>query len=265
MGNRNGRFRTLLLMITAALFVVLTIALVAFFSSRESDRTGIILPPEGWQATEGALTSEEGFITVTTDNAARVVENLKRPEYYHQTLLQTTTANSSSSRQTTDIWACGDVWKIVTSADGQTRHILTDGVTAYLWYRDETWRVESVTLPEGVSPDDLAGILTYESIVTIPAGELRAAEYVLLAEQNGAPCLYVEAKGAEKTSDRFWVDLATGLLCLADCSVDGSVVYRLEQTGLAVLESTDESLLRQMLLPNGTDPFTTASAKTPQE
>lgn len=265
MENRNGKFRTLVLIITAALLVVLAISLVAFFGNRESDRNGITLPPEGWQSAEEALTPGEGFVTVTTDNAAQIVENLKRPEYYHQTLLQTTTANTSSARQTTDIWAYGDVWKIVTTGGGQTRHILTDGVTAYLWYRDETWRVESVTLPEGVSPDDLAGILTYESIADIPAGEIRAAEYVLLSEQNGAPCLYVEAKGTDGTANRFWVDLATGLLCLADCSMDGSEIYRLEQTGLSLLESTDEELLRQMLLPNGTDPFTTASAKTPQE
>ena len=137
-------------------------------------------------------------------------------------------------------------------------------MTAYLWYRDETWRVESVALPEGVSPDDLAGILTYESIADIPAGEVRAAEYVLLAEQNAAPCLYVEAQGEKGPANRFWVDLATGLLCLADCAMDGSEIYRLEQTGLSVLESFDEELHRQMLLPNGTDPFATASAETPQ-
>lgn len=263
MDKRNGKIRTPVLMITAALFVALTISLVAFFSNRDANRTSITLPPENWQGAETTTSSEEGFVTVTAENAALVVENLKRPEYYHQTLLQVTAAETASARQTTELWVCGDVCKLITSVGGQTRHILTDGSTAYLWYRDETWNVESVALPQGVSIDDLAGILTYESIADIPVEEIAAAQYLQLTEQGGAPCLYVEAKeqGGVK---RFWVDLATGLLCLADCTADGSESYRIEQTGLSVLESDDEALLRQMLLPDGSDPFATVSGKKPQ-
>lgn len=255
MENRNGKIRTLILIITAALFVVSAIALLAFLGSRDADWPKIALPPEGWQSGDSSLLPGDGFVTVTTENAGQVVENLKRPDYYHHILAQTTTADSAAGRQTTDIWFFDGVWKIITTTDGQTRHVLTDGKSAYLWYRDESWRVESVVLPEGISPDDLAGILTYESIVDIPAEEIVAAEYVLLTEQSSAPCLYVETQYGEGSANRFWVDLATGLLCRADCFLDGTESYHLEQTGLSILEQTDENLLRQMLLPDGTDPF----------
>lgn len=266
MENRNGRFRTLILMITAALFVVLGISVVAFLSSREGSRDAITLPPEGWQPSDEMNASAgEGFVTVTKENAGQVVLDLKRPDCYHQTLSQTTSSDAASGHEITEIWVCGGVQKIVTTSGGQKRHILTDGKTAYLWYQDENWRVDSVTLPEGVTPDDLSGVLTYESIADIPPEEIREAAYQVLTELSDAPCLYVASENGAGVTTRFWVDLSTGLLCRAESLLSDSRVYLLEQTGLSVLAQNDAALQKQMLLPDGTQPLFTASEETPQE
>ena len=266
MENRNGNLRTLILMIAAALFVVAAIALAAFLGSRESGHQGIVLPPDGWQqpgSSEHA--TDEGFVAVTPENAPQLVEALQRPVYYHQTLQQKTVSNGSSEVQMTEIWSCDDVLKIVQTAGGQTKHILTDGETAYLWYRDESWRVETVSLPDGVTPDDLSGVLTYETIVTMDEDEILEAAYVPLTTQENAPCLYVAEENDAGIETRYWVDLASGLLTQAECLLEEKTVYTLEQTGLSILQQDDESLRQQMCLPDGTDPFSTASVKTPQE
>lgn len=255
MEKKNGNVRTLILMMTAALFVVFIIAMMALVGNRNNDRGSIVLPGGESTGEVSGQGPDSGFVTVTPENASRVVLDLARPACYHQTLVQKTIMEGNTGTQTTEIWVCDGVWKIITSVGGQVRHVLTDGTTAYLWYRDESWNVKSVTLPQNMTPDDLAGILTYETIGDLSEKEIREATYVQLPEQTNAPCLYVatEADGAER---RFWVDLDTGLLCKSVGLLDGAESYHMEQSGLAVLNGTDESLLQQMRLPDGTTPFT---------
>ena len=44
MENKTGNARMLLFLISAALVVVLAISLLAYFSTKSADRTGIVLP-----------------------------------------------------------------------------------------------------------------------------------------------------------------------------------------------------------------------------
>lgn len=264
MKNRNGNIRTLLLMVVAALFVVSAIGVFAFLGSRGGNRHGITLPPNDWQSPEITNGSEEGFVTVTPENAPQIVENLVRPTNYHQSLRLTSLSNGNSGGQMTEIWAREGIWKIITRDGTQVRHILTDGKMAWLWYRDEPWRVETNELPQDISVDDLTGIPTYESIIDIPTSEILEAAYAPLSDAGNAPCLYVLSVNDSGYSTRYWVDLSTGLLTRADCRMEDAEIYRMEQTGLSVLEKDDETLAEQMLLPDGTNPFATAAAKTPQ-
>lgn len=266
MENRNGKIRTLILMLAAALFVVLGILLAVFLSGRQNNRNTITLPPDSWQSSEEAdASTSAGFVTVTKENAGLVVQGLNRPEHYHQTLVQTTFSGDASGRETTEIWVSGGVRKIVTHSAGQRRHILTDGKTAYIWYQDESWRVEKLILPDGVTPDDLSGVMTYESICELPASQIREAEYQVLAALNDAPCLYVASENETAVVVQCWVDLSTGLLCRAQSLLEDSPIYLLEQTGLSILAEEDAALRKQILLPDGTKPGFTASEETPQE
>lgn len=254
MKNRNGGIRTLLLMISAAFFVVLVIGLVAYFSSRSMEGSGIVLPDETTAAgSESDDHSAHGFVTVTTENAARLVESLHRPAVYHQVFRRYVGAETAAAA-TVQLWVCNGVTKLVTTEGGQTRHILTDGSRAYLWYADESRRAQSLTLPEGVTIDDLSGVLTYESIVSLSPEEVRAAQYLTV---ENVPCLYVESLEGE-TTYRWWVDMKTGLLRKAEGSAEESLIYSLEQTELQLLSAEDTVIQRQMCLPNGTTPFATA-------
>ncbi len=255
MDRKKENLRTLILMVSAALFVVLVVAVFAFFSTSRSSGDGVTLPQDDWQAGDLPALSDD-FITVTPDNAADVVRSLSRPGSYRQTLTQTTYSGSSSSRQTTELWVCDGVWKIAAAAGGQTKHILTDGITAHLWYQDDSRRVRSVTLPQGMIPDDLAGIMTYETIGNLSAEEILRAEYCQPEDLGGVPCLFVASKNEAGLETRFWVDLSTGLLCKAESLQGENTVFRLVQTELVIMDRTDEALQSHLLLPDKSNPFT---------
>lgn len=255
MDKKKENLRTLILVVSAALFVVLLVSVFAFFANNRSSGDGVTLPPDDWQ-TEDLTALSGNFVTVTPDNAADVVSSLTRPGSYRQTLSMTTYSGQSSSRQTTELWVCDGVWKIAVAAGGQTKHILTDGITAHLWYQDDSRRVRSVTLPQDMTPDDLAGIMTYETIGNLAATEILRAEYCQPEDLDGVPCLFVASMNDAGLETRFWVDLSTGLLCKAESLQGENTVFRLVQTELVMMDRTDEALQSHLLLPDKSNPFT---------
>lgn len=263
MGKKNGNVRMLILMISAALFVVFAVSVVAYLAGRQPGGQGVTLPPADWNSGSDNPSLFDGFVTVTQDNAAQLVLSLERPDSYCQTLTQTAVSGRQTTRMTTELWVSEGVWRIITSTGRQVRNVLTDGKTAYLWYQDDLRRVRSVTLPQDVTPDDLAGILTYEMIGRLPAEEIVQAEYRLLEELDSVPTLFVSCKNEALVETKFWVDLATGLLCKAESVLADDQVSQLIQTDLVVLDRSDQALRSQLLLPDGTDPFT-ASGEKPQ-
>ena len=105
MKDRKSSVRTLILTIAAALFVVLLIAFVAFFASREQNRNKITLPSSSSSAKPPAVQEEaNGFVTVTRENAADVVESLLRPLFYHQSLSRQTLSGTDTSTASVQIW-----------------------------------------------------------------------------------------------------------------------------------------------------------------
>ena len=76
--------------------------------------------------------------------------------------------------------------------------------------------------------------------------------------QTGLDLVYVRAltDGAER---QYWVSTDSGLLYRQTTTVDGTVVYEAEQTLLEPLAGEDAALADAFRLPDGTDPFTSAS------
>lgn len=256
MKRRNGKLRSLLWMIAAALLLVALIGALVTVDLRSRSRGGITLPEPGSSAADpGTESAVEGFAIVTTDNAPGLVASMERPVRYHQTVAVETVSGDRTGTAAAEIWVSGSVWKIQQTERGQTRHILTDGETAYLWYGDDTRNVRSVMLPPDLGPDDLMGQPTYETIAGLPAGAVAEARYVTPEDLDGAPCLYAAADEGQIRTE-YWVDLSTGLLRRAEIRKDGETIRRLEQSGLELPAADDAALLRAMQLPGGTAPFT---------
>lgn len=260
MESKNPGGRTLFFLISAALVVVALIALIAHLSTRQNHRTGITLPSASAGLQEDAeISTPSGFVSVTPENAQVIVGTLRRPETYHQTLYKQIISDDATGIFTVHIWSDRGIFKLILSESGQTRHILTDGETVFLWYEDDPKEIQTITLPEGVSVDDLSGIPTYETILNLTPEEIPEADYRPLSDQSDTPCLYVCSGGTNGSSLSLWVDLSSGLLCKAERVQDGKLRYSLHQTDLVVLDASDAALNQQLLLPDGSDPFASGS------
>ena len=77
------------------------------------------------------------------------------------------------------------------------------------------------------------GILTYEDILLLPVESIVTADYRNLQNLS---CIYVEAIDEENGYlERYWVDVASGLLVAAEKEYQSSVIYR-----MAALEIKEE-------------------------
>jgi hypothetical protein len=99
------------------------------------------------------------------------------------------------------------------------------------------------------------GIPTYERILFYQPGDIAAADYRML---DSVECIYVEtAPDDGGFVERCWVSVQSGLLCAAERTQDGALIYRMSameyETGTADAEA--------FVLPDGTqvyDPQNTA-------
>lgn len=260
MKKRNDKIHVAFLMAAAALLVVLAVFVAAFLTSGGEDREGIVLPPSEWQITD-AQTAAVGdcFVTVSAENVSRIVADLSRPAFYRQTFAKTISQDGRSFTQTMDILCSENVWKVSSESNGQRRHILSDGTTAYLWYAANSPRVESVPLSEDISLDDLSGIPTYETIVSADAKMILEASFVQTSSIGNYPCIYVSLDNGNGTVSNLWVNLDTGVLCKASCTRNEKIVYELTQSGFELFAELTDDFRREFLLPNGSDPFPTAA------
>ncbi len=257
---RRQNLRAVLWMAAAVLLVLAVIGILAYMDQSSLNRSGIVLPSDTPSDQAESEPVGEQFAAVTPDNAPALVRAMQRPERYHQSLSIETIRGSASSVRTAEIWYAGGVWKIEQTEGGQVRHLLTDEKTAYLWYGDDLRTVRAQELPANVSPDDLTGIPTYETLAEASPQSVLEAHYEAPEELEGAPCLF-----AQTAQMRYWVDLAEGLLRKAERLDGENTAVRITQTALSLPEAEDPALARAMRLPNGQTPFApTAEAKTPQ-
>ena len=124
----------------------------------------------------------------------------------------------------------------------------------YAWYDGEQEPVKLVR-GAGLSTDNLAGVPTYEAILSYAKSQLTQAAFVTLDEQ-ASDCVYVSAQDGECQQD-YWVSLDNGLLCKQTMTVSGELVYLMEQTALEIFPDNDEALEGVFCLPDGTEVFTT--------
>ena len=223
MEQEHKNLKPLLLAAVAAVTVV-AILLVFFFSGRKSASSQTIVLPEppAPEQTESEQQPQTSLASVSRENV--------------QSILQ----KSVSRPQITD--------------ELETKTVLADATTLYVWYDGEQEPVK-LARGAGLSTDNLAGVPTYEAILSYAKSQLTQAAFVTLDEQ-ASDCVYVSAQDGECQQD-YWVSLDNGLLCKQTMTVSGELVYLMEQTALEIFPDNDEALEGVFCLPDGTEAFST--------
>ena len=226
----------------AAALLVVAVLVLLFLSGRSGRKHDEIVLPESRPAQEQEDTprEEESVLTVTADNVQTVLQSMTRLSAFHQTFTVTRRSGTHTRTAVVDLWASGGRVRAESTDSFETRYLLTDGETIFIWYEGET--------PPGFSMQD---------VIRLPASAIREGGF-LADGQTGLDLVYVRAltDGAER---QYWVSTDSGLLYRQTTTVDGTVVYEAEQTLLEPLAGEDAALADAFRLPDGTDPFTSAS------
>lgn len=161
--------------------------------------------------------------------------------------------DSAQMTQYAELWVCQNLVRADITSDYDTRHILTDGQTVYIWYDgDEPVRLAA---SDDMSAEDLAGIPDYESILGFPVRAIMEAELVQMDQNDGNGTVYVSAVVSDITQN-YWISLDTGLLFRQQMLQDEKTVYSLEQTELEILADGDDAFSSVFCLPDSSEPFT---------
>ena len=227
--------------------LLLVIVTLLFIGNRRS--TGdVVLPAR--QAEGGGREDEAdrhwlSVVEITPETVKPAVNTLARPVSYSRTQVVETFWSGGSGQSVSQVYVSGSRTRLDTQLpDGSVRHTLVSGDSAGVWYDDET---EWAALGAGpLAADQSARMPTYETVRDLPASSIAAADYRTL---DGLSCIYVETRpDGEGYADFYWVSVDSGLLCRAERTRHGALVYRF--TGdTPETASPDESLF---LLPDGT-------------
>ncbi len=214
------------------IFVIATISIVALMMISTLRRTERITLPT-MEETSGVVRDEVSgsdgltLIEVTPQTVQVAVATLARPEAYRRTVIVEQFWNGGSAAEESAI-AVSDGWSRIdrTLPNGQTRHAITNGEVTHIWY-DQEENVRTVSAG-GISADDEQAIPTYEDVLKLEQDVIAVADYRLESERQ---CIYVEtAEDADGYVRRFWIDLDSGLLAMAETLQHGEIVYRMGAT-----------------------------------
>lgn len=256
MKEHNQALRTAAIVAGVVLAVTVLLLVIFLGGDAQENQQTITLPetPAAPAEDEQPAEPEQSlFAEITHENVQDVLRSLARPSSYHQTLTVLTYAGQSRRQQQVDLWRSGELLRADVSEDSGVKSILTDGKTLYLWYDgDET----ALTLPlrEGVRAEDLIGIPTDETILSIDPAQIEGADFVTLEEQSQLACIFVSFV-SDGCTQYYWIDVQSGLLCRQTILQDDSPLYTMQQGQLDILAEGDEALADAFCLPDGSEPF----------
>ena len=251
MHNHTGK-HSAGIVIAATLFVLALLLALVLLSIRGGQRNVIQLP-EDLGAVDGELPLsdvEDPFLQLDTENVQMALGTLSRSTAYHQVLSVSTLWDQEVATQTVQLWRSGSCLRAQLSVGSDTKHLLTDGTTVWIWYGTDG-AVRSLTLDETVSFDDLLGIPTYETLLALPESQILDAGFVTFDESQPYDCLYIAVQEGEQEA-RYWVDVNAQLLYRADALEGDTPVYQLRQTSCQLLTPENTSLQEMFQLPDGT-------------
>lgn len=231
-------------------FGVLVLIVVLFLAQRTLSGTegSIVLPDLNAGSGDGPSAGQEtgglNEVAITPDTVQLAVGTISRPIAYSRTQTVETFWSGGSGTEVSTVSVSGGVTRVdIQQPDGSVRHTLVAGNEAAVWYDEE--ETYAVLRSEGFSPDIAARTPTYETVLTLPVGDIVQADY---RDRDGVACIYVATRETEEGyADHYWISTATGLLQAAERTERGQLVYRFT-AGELNQEPPEEALFR---LPDG--------------
>lgn len=254
MEEQHGQKKTLLIVALIALGVIALLIAVFLIANRKTEREAIVLP-EAAPVQQPQVQEPEtpALAEVQPENIQAILASLSRPSAYYQVFTVAQFADGKSCSQTVYLWVSGALVHADIVSQEETRSILTDGKTLYLWYDDDSQPVQ-LRLDRETSMDDLLGIPTYETLLTLPADTITAAELQSVEDTENEGCVYVCAE-TDGVRQEYRVSLDSGLLIHQTMTQNGQTRYEMEQKTLERLADGDEVFSDIFTLPDGTEPF----------
>lgn len=236
---------------TTAGFVILIALVVALLLTNSLRRSSRIVLPDMTQIQpeeildlaqdNAALTP----ITVTPETVQAAVSSLRRPLSYRRSVTVERLWDGGSGMTKINVSVHNGWTRLDSTPDGgQTRHVLTDGETTYVWYGSERTFYEGAA--GSFTADAEQGIPTYEDVLALAPTQIETADY---RSVSGVNCIYVETGEDDRGYVlRYWISVDTGLLAAAEWLEDGRTIYRM---GSPTLDATGLSS-EDFTLPDGT-------------
>lgn len=253
LGNKKVN---ILIILGAVCLVLALLGLLLFQHGRDQNAHTIVLPDSTASQPTDSEHADSAFAEVTRSNVQRIIQTLARPSAYRQALEITTYSDDFVRTQNIETWRSGTLLRAQFVTGEEVKNILTDGQTLYIWYQGETKAV-TLRLDGTVSPDDLIGIPTYETLLSLPIQRITEAAFAPLSADSANMCAYVSAQ-QDGLRHNYWISLESGLLCSQSVLDGDEIVYTATQTDLEVLADTDEAFVDVFRLPDGTEPFAKA-------
>lgn len=243
----------------AAVLIAVLLILIFVTQKSSSVHESIILPAPSLDS-QADQTGEQNagreFLEITNNNVVTALQTLSRPKVYYQHYSVAVGADSAKRSVDVHLWAIDDLIRAEIRDNRRTRHLLSDGTEAYLWYEGDLTAAR-VALSEHMTEEDLLGLPEFDGYLTISEESLSDSGYVYLEEPQ-VPCIYVSAKGRSTASLRYWINLDNGLLYQADALEGTEQIYTVQQNAYEVMSAADTDLAARFRLPDGSMPFTAA-------
>lgn len=240
----------------ACLLVFLLLIAVFLMGQTESGQAEIVLPDSTSDTSIDNASNDpkqETLLQITEDNVVEALAVLERPQYYHQIYRVTIGNSPRSSITVVDLWVNGNLKRAQIDTEKDTKTILTDGKKLWVWYESNNQCAE-FDVGEGIAFEDLLALPAFDYLHTLQQAQILETEYLVLDEgQDLIPCIFLSAQTLNGSHVRYWINLETGLLYVADSMEDNSQTYRVEQTDLDSLAAEDEAFSDRFTLPNGTN------------
>ncbi len=251
--------------VSFSVIVVVVLLVLLFLSASPGEaQDSIILPAEQDNTPSDSLilpdqeepSEDSGFFDVNNDNVLLALQSLDRAGAYHQSYTVTVGSDDIQSVQNVELWINGNYVHAEVSDDSQTKHLISDGETVYIWYNQET-HVVSVMLEDGMIVEDLLGLPDLDAYLQVPQDEVVDSGYLVL-EDPQVQCIYICMQNDLVDTVRYWVNLENGLLYQSDVLEESDRVYAIHQTFFETLAVEDEIFRDRFVLPDGSVPFTAA-------
>ncbi len=228
-------------------FAALILLVIVFLVRLTMRRPPTVALAEPTSISKGGGVASEGTqeairrVEVTPETVQRVIERIARPENYSRTVRIERRWADGVGETTMQVRVSED-WTRIDAAGTDERHVITGDGKSWIWYGAEGSVYSGAA---ALTADEEQNIPTYEAVLDLPAGAIIAADYRMLEDTE---CVYVETgEDSYGYSQRFWVDVESGLLAAAERVNGGEVVYRMTSLELTRDDVTGEAFR----LPDG--------------